>query len=87
MFPGYDYYENRNKIPVVGERLTPVVGEQSNVVFRVSEFERVETFNLIHYDITFEVECDLYFGSDSRLYDYFGRLDDGVFRTKFSVPK
>lgn len=89
MLPGYDYYYKKDpyQIPAVGEILTPSVGDQSDLTFRVSEFQRAERGDSIYYDITFEIACDLYYGSSSKAISYFGRLEDGVYRTMVAVKK
>ncbi len=89
MLPGYEYYLEKDptRIPVVGEGITPSTGVQKNSVFRVTSFEKKVTPDFIIYDITFEISCDLYYGSDSTDNGYFGRLEDGVFKTQVILSR
>ena len=86
LLPGYDYYKETRPlaIPVVGNTLTPSFGKQDNAVFRISELKISGVPGFRVYDITFEIECDLYYdGTNGK---YFGRLEDGIFKTQVVMP-
>lgn len=89
LLPGYDHYyeEDPYKIPVAGEIITPSRGFQKNSVFRVSEFKKTVLPDFFVYDITFEISCDLYRGSDSTDRKFFGRLEEGEFKTQVLLTR
>jgi hypothetical protein len=60
---------------------------EDNLVFRVSEFEKIATDETITYNITFEIECNLYYQNPGLDYDYYGRLTEGVFKTQVVLTK
>jgi len=84
MQPGYKYYydKNPNMIPKVGVYLSPSFGIQSDASFRILEFTKTINDDLITYDITLQITCDLYY-EDKK---YYGRLKNGVFKTRISLP-
>lgn len=55
--------------------------------FEITELEITETAFALIYDITFEIECDLYWASASEQKIFYGRLEDGVFKTQAIVDK
>lgn len=77
-------FDNNSTVPVW---LSPVDNMQDDMTFRISELS-VEYFGTYReYDITFEIECDLYYYQAQRKNNkHFGRLTEGVFRTKFTTP-
>lgn len=87
MRPGYNYYYQKNpeRIPSVGIGLTPWHGLQNDAIFRVSTFEKIETPESVTYNITFEIECDLYYADSDADYAYYGRLTDGIFKTSVTL--
>ena len=88
MLPGYDYYKETRPlaIPQVGIGLTPLTGKQDNAVFRISELTISGVPGYRVYDITFEIECDLYYASANNGHRYYGRLEDGIFKTQVVMP-
>jgi hypothetical protein len=87
--PSYDYYYQKDpsRIPAVGVGLTPSAGKQKDAVFRVTEYTKTVTPDFDIYDITFEIECDLYYGNSSKDRTYFGRLENGVFKTQVVLER
>ena len=83
--PGYDYYHQNqpNIIPIVSFTLTNTIGDQTNSKLSVSEFKKTVTPDNIIYEITFHIECNLYYqdASNNRTVLY-GRLSDGILKTK-----
>ena len=86
--PGYDYYKETRPlaIPGVGIGLTPSTGKQENAVFRISELKISGVPGYRVHDITFEIECDLYYWDSTFDYRYYGRLEDGIFKTQVVMP-
>ncbi len=85
MLPGYDFYKNQSVCPYIAANLSPSNGKQENTVFRISELEVEEQGEYIMYEVTFEISCDLYYdGAHGN--DYFGRLEDGIYKLNFSIP-
>ena len=82
--PSYDYYYQKDpsRIPAVGVGLTPSAGKQKDAVFRVTEYKKTITPDFEILDITFEIECDLYYGNSRKDRTYFGRLENGIFKTQ-----
>ena len=89
MLPGYQYYHDKNpyQIPSVGELLTPANGKQDNFVFKITELKKTVYQDIITYDITFQISCTLYYGNQKANDNYFGRLEDGIFKTQIILPK
>ncbi|MEQ1666469.1 MAG: hypothetical protein ABL927_13960, partial [Bdellovibrionales bacterium] len=82
------YYENSpGYTPSAAIYIVPWTGAQDNLVFRVSEFEKIATDETITYNITFEIECNLYYQNPGLDYDYYGRLTEGVFKTQVVLTK
>ena len=89
LLPGYEYYKETRPlaIPGVTVTLSPSTGKQDNAVFRISELKISGVPGYRVYDITFEIECDLYYensGTNDRR--YYGRLEDGIFKTQVVMP-
>ena len=84
LLPGYDYYKKRDEtyIPSTAGYLSPTQGRQDDLVFRLNEIKLERVGNISTYYLTFEIECDLYYGGDQ---EYYGRLEDGVFKTKVVI--
>ncbi len=86
LLPGYDYYKKKNElvVPVTGTNLTPREYIQNNLKFEISQLSVEKTGNISTYDVTFKIECDLY--AERRFEDlYYGRLDNGEFRTQIII--
>jgi hypothetical protein len=85
--PGYDYYKNKNEsyVPAIGKYLSPSGGTQNDLIFNLKEVIIERDGNISTYYITFEIECDLYYYQGENNGEYFGRLDDGEFRTKIVI--
>lgn len=78
------YYGDSETHPSVGFYLSPLKASQDDMVFRVSEIRKFEEPWSIKYHITFEIECDLYYLNEG---EYFGRLEDGAFKTVVEIPR
>lgn len=89
MNPGLNYYIKHSpfRIPVVSPGISPVFGPRGRYKFKISEVEKEETALTITYHITFEVSCDLFYGGNSAYVEYFGRLEDGIFKTTATIYK
>lgn len=81
--PGYEHYKNISEwyIPVIGEQLTFSRGRQDNLKFSIEKLEISNVGIWINYDITFRIECDLYYYNGI----YYGRLEEGEFKTQFAI--
>lgn len=82
--PGYEHYKKKDElyVPKVDSHLSPTTGRQGdNTFFKIKEVNLDRDGNISTYYITFEIECDLYFHNG----DYYGRLDDGEFKTKIII--
>lgn len=87
--PGYYYYVNKypGRVPVIGMGVSPSYGSSPNAQLELIEFIKKETHESIKYFLTFEIECDLYQGNKYYKGDYFGKLEDGVFKTIIEILK
>lgn len=86
--PGIGYYQRNSptRIPTLSVLLTTAGGPPGLHTFRIAEVTKWEDPFAATYRITFEVSCDLYyFGGGS--VEYYGRLEDGLFRTVFTIQK
>jgi hypothetical protein len=88
--PGYNYYAPRgiSSIPTLGTGLSPKHGPPAREErLEITSLEKRVFDNTILYAITFELECDLYFGGNHQRGEYYGRLNEGVFRIVTEVPR
>ncbi len=69
----------------VGVRITPREDDE-DAIFMVSNLEKKRKGDTLFYDITFQIEFDLYHFENSRDEpEYFGKLENGEYRTKFTI--
>lgn len=89
LFPGYNHFKEKNEaeIPVVGESLVPFFDEQEDSTFKISQLNIERDGNLVTYDFIFEIECNLNYNSGHPFNPNgkFGKLEDGVFKVKFTI--
>lgn len=87
--PGYDHYYKIDpmRVPSTGTGLGPNFGPSPDSRLELVEMVKRETDEFIQYYLTFEVECELYYGGNYFRGEYFGHLTDGVFETIIQLDK
>lgn len=87
--PGYGYYKEKDELNVPFENLwlSPIVESQNDMVFEISNLNIGNDLTNIYYDVTFKIECDLFFRDRIEGKPFYGRLEEGEFRTQIVVEK
>lgn len=82
--PGYAYYKKKDpyRIPTVGVGLSTLPGNQKKSKFIIQKSQLIEESGNLFLELEIEIECDLYFDSIFESYKYYGRLVDGVYKTR-----
>ncbi|MEO6190441.1 MAG: hypothetical protein ABIO44_08865 [Saprospiraceae bacterium] len=82
--PGYEYYKHIDpfRIPAVGVTLSTLPGVQKNSKFIIQKSELSEENGGLFLELEIEIECDLYFDDSYLSYQYYGRLANGIYKTR-----
>ncbi|PSR08668.1 MAG: hypothetical protein C7N36_21560 [Bacteroidetes bacterium] len=88
--PGYEYYKNKTAnplyIPAVGTSISPYFGYSPEAKFELTRMIKRTFPDAIRYYLTFEINCELYYGGNYIRGEYFGTLEDGVLETIIELP-
>jgi hypothetical protein len=84
LLPGYSHYKNIDEqvVPTIAKHISPSGHPQDDPIFKISDMEIERVGNISTYYITFQIECDLYYEGLYHNNEFYGRLEDGEFKTK-----
>lgn len=85
---GCEFSDEENRLEYISTSLSTTNSTLSdNTVFKVVNLKKETLPDFHFYDITFEIECDLYWADIEGEKKKFGRLENGVFKTEVLVPR